>query len=91
MVSRSYAYEGSSCLGHFQSKEEAALCARYWAESNSVSEKHQFKETIPGKFWKMQGDTIEVESVKIWPSFADYKADMDAQLAECKARQEAKN
>jgi len=77
-------------MGHFKNKEEASLCGRFWAEHSSIG-KHRFEETTPGKIWKMGSDIIEVEPVKIWSTFADYKADMDAQLAECKARQEAKN
>jgi hypothetical protein len=77
-------YEGGHAWGVFTNRDAAVHCAKERTKEGGVPEK--WTETEPNDTWKRGSSYIEIIAHQVWPSYDEFRADIDREIAKNKAR-----
>lgn len=83
-VFESEAYEGGNTWGVFSNRDAAVQCAKERTKEGGAPE--AWTETKPNDTWKRGSDYIEIIEQQVWPSYSEFRANIDRQLAKNRAR-----
>lgn len=78
-------YEGGHSWAVFSNKDSAVLCAKERLEDRGHP-RRDWVEEEPNELWHCGCNYIEVREHPVWYTYDEFKADLDKQLEESRAK-----